>query len=106
MSLLESSNFYNFTVVLGPIISLPLYEEQIILFTKVFPFQYLLTFQLKSYHKALEVIVDKLKDYTRAEEYCTKFKDSADDLTLSLLKVYLSGPKQPVRNQYFVITIH
>lgn len=32
------------------------------------------------------------KDYKRAEEYCTKYKGDDDELTLSLLKVYLREP--------------
>jgi len=79
---LESSHSYNEAIVLTKIVTSTLYEACIILYTR-----------LKRHYKSLEILVDKLHDTKRAEEYCATFKQEDPELTLSLFKVYLNQPK-------------
>lgn len=83
LTLLRQAKSYAEPAILSLIISLPFYEEQIILYSR-----------LNKHQKALEVIVDNLRDYDRAEAYCLEYKNDNTGLTLSLLRVYLADQKE------------
>ena len=66
------------------------YTEFVPFFSPYFFFPPKLIFQLRKYSKALEILVVNISDFSRAETYCSKYKEEDSDLMLSLLKVYLS----------------
>jgi len=78
-TLLQVSNRYDGETLLAHIVQLPLYEEQVLLYTK-----------LRKYSEALLVIVEKLNNNSRAEQYCTDHFEQDKKITFSLLQIYMS----------------
>lgn len=95
LTMLKESSFYSEAPVLAQVVNLPLYEEQILLFTKVILHKsnplcttsLTCCCQAKQPRRALEIIVGKFGDYSRAEYYCAQYNNEDDyDLTVSLFK--------------------
>ncbi|XP_065189693.1 transforming growth factor-beta receptor-associated protein 1 homolog [Sycon ciliatum] len=87
--MLETSNLYRVTLLLGKIQDTSLYAESAILYGK-----------LEQHEKALQLLVHRLKDYAGAQRYCTINSMDRDvryrqRLFLALLTVYLT----PVEGQ-------
>ncbi|KAI8973310.1 vacuolar sorting protein 39 domain 2-domain-containing protein [Mycotypha africana] len=88
LTFLTESSFYKAEKILSRLPIDDLFEERAILLSRI-----------GQHDQALDIYVYKLKNYTMAEEYCTKvyYKDpvKGEQMYLTLLKVYL----QPAHNQ-------
>lgn len=61
-----------------------LLEETVILYSK-----------LKQHKKALQILVTKMEDFSKAEQYCSNFSMEDPDLSFDLFKEYLQQKKSP-----------
>jgi len=88
LDFLKHSEHYSVATLLHRVKDSPLYEEAIVLYSRA-----------GKHQAALTVLVEQMKDYQQAEEYCATNTSSDADLFLSLLQVYLtmggSGPNLP-----------
>jgi len=81
LTFLEWSSQYNVATLLQRVRDTLLHDECVILYSRI-----------GQHHKALMVLVEQMKDFQRAEQYCMINSNKDQDLFISLLQVYLSSP--------------
>jgi len=81
---LKSSKDYNEAAMILLIKDTILYEELMLLYEKA-----------GRHQQALMVVVEKIKNYSRAERYCLDHSDHDSDLFLTLFSIYLNSSSLP-----------
>lgn len=95
-NLLQHSNLYRIQLLLGKMQEANLPEETAILYGK-----------LEEHSKALDILVDQLKDFAAAEEYCVLNSEGKEikyrnNLFFTLLRTYLNPNLDPVRKEEYL----